>query len=116
MITDKGNINREIREHNHLVKDIKEKIASLTSWISDFKNKLFSKYEEYKQEKKEEYENKAELFNLKEYISIYHDMQVERRQGLNAYASQKKGVYDLKKFVSAISYLSTNKLTTIADL
>lgn len=116
VITDKGNINREIRKHNSLMREIKEKIAGLTSWISDFKNKLFSKYEEYKQEKKEEYENKAELFNLREYISIYHDMQVEKRQGLNAYASQKKGVYDLKKFASAISYLSTNQLTTIADL
>ena len=39
--TDKGNINREIKKHNSLVKAIREKIAELTSWINDFSKALF---------------------------------------------------------------------------
>ena len=31
--TDKGNINREIKKHNSLVKTIIERISELTSWI-----------------------------------------------------------------------------------
>ena len=47
--TDKGNINREIKKHNSLVKAIRERITELTSWISDFSKALFEKYEQYKQ-------------------------------------------------------------------
>ena len=114
--TDKGNINREIKKHNSLVRAIREKISELTSWLNDFTKVLFEKYEQYKQDKKEEYENKAELFNLYEYISIYYELQEEKRRTLNPYASQKKGVADMKRFVKARIYLSDNNLRTIADL
>jgi len=114
--TDKGNINREIKKHNSLVRAIREKISELTSWLNDFTKALFEKYEQYKQDKKEEYENKAELFNLYEYISIYYDLQGEKRRNLNPYASQKKGVADMKRFAKARIYLSDNNLRTIADL
>ncbi|NJB08944.1 MobA/MobL family protein, partial [Clostridioides difficile] len=43
--TDKGNINREIKKHNSLVKAIKERISELTSWINDFSKALFEIYE-----------------------------------------------------------------------
>ena len=49
---------------------VRERIAEFTSWLNDFIKVLFDKYEQYKHEKKEEYENKAELFNLYEYISL----------------------------------------------
>ena len=114
--TDKGNINREIKKHNSLVRAIREKISELTSWLNDFTKVLFEKYEQYKHDKKEEYENKAELFNLYEYISIYYELQEEKRRTLNPYASQKKGVADMKRFVKARIYLSDNNLRTIADL
>ena len=75
-----------------------------------------SKYDEYKQGKKEEYENKAELFNLYEYISIYHELQGEKARKLNPYASNKKIGADLRRFSKARIYLKDNNLRTIADL
>lgn len=114
--TDKGNINRQIKKHNSLVKAIREKISELTSWISDFSKALFERYEQYKQTKKDELENKAELFNLYEYISIYNDIQGEKAKNLSYYGQIKKGNADLKRFVKAIYYLKDNNLKTIADL
>lgn len=114
--TDKGNINREIKKHNSLVKAIREKIAELTSWISDFSKALFEKYEQYKQTRQDEIYNKVELFNLYEYISIYNDIQGEKTKNLFYYGQIKKGNADLKRFVKAIYYLKDNNLKTIADL
>lgn len=114
--TEKGNINREIKKHNSIVKAVRERIAEITSWLNDFTKVLFDKYEQYKQEKKEEYENKAELFNLYEYISIYYDLQGEKARKLNPYASNKKIGADLRRFSKARIYLSDNNLKTIADL
>lgn len=114
--TDKGNINREIKKHNFLVKAIKNKIKEITSWIDSLLGNLQVKYDEYKQTKKDELENKAELFNLYEYISIYNEIQGEKTKNLSYYGQIKKGNADLKRFVKAIYYLKDNKLQTIADL
>ena len=114
--TDKGNINREIKKHNSLVKAIKERITELTSWITDFSKALFERYEQYKQTRQDEIDNKAELFNLYEYISIYNEIQGEKSRGLSPYASNKKMAADLSRFSKAIYYLRDNKLQTIADL
>ena len=114
--TDKGNINREIKKHNCLVKAIREKIIELTFWISDFSKALFERYEQYKQTRQDEIDNKAELFNLYEYISIYNDIQGEKTKKLSYYGQIKKGNADLKRFVKAIYYLKDNNLKTIADL
>lgn len=114
--TDKGNINREIKKHNSLVKAIREKIAELTSWINDFSKALFERYEQYKQTRQDEIDNKAELFNLYEYISIYNDIQGEKTKNLSYYGQIKKGNADLKRFVKAIYYLKDNNLKTIVDL
>ena len=114
--TDKGNINREIKKHNSLVKAIKNKIKEITSWIDGLLGNLQAKYDEYKQTKKDELENKAELFNLYEYISIYNDIQGKKTKNLSNYGQIKKGNADLKRFVKAIYYLKDNNLRTIDDL
>ena len=114
--TDKGNINREIKKHNSLVKTIRERISELTSWIGSLLGNLQSKYDEYKQTRQDEIDNKAELFNLYEYISIYNDIQREKTKNLSYYGQIKKGNADLKRFVKAIYYLKDNNLKTIADL
>lgn len=114
--TDKGNINREIKKHNSLVKAIKNKIKEITSWIDSLLGNLQAKYDGYKQTKKDELENKAELFNLYEYISIYNEIQGEKTKNLSYYGQIKKGNADLKRFVKAIYYLKDNHLQTIADL
>ena len=114
--TDKGNINREIKKHNSLVKAIKNKIKEITYWIDGLLENLQAKYDEYKQTPKDELENKAKLFNLYEYISIYNEIQGERTKNLSYYGQIEKGNADLKRFVKAIYYLKDNKLQTIADL
>lgn len=114
--TERGNHNRKIIAFNLEFKKLKEELSKLTSWIGSLVVKLQSKYDEYKQEKKDELENKAELFNLYEYISIYHDLQGEKARALKPYASNKKMAADLRRFSKAIYYLRDNKLQTIADL
>ena len=114
--TERGNQNRKIIALNLEFKKLKEELSKLTSWIGSLLGSLQVKYDEYKQEKKEEYENKAELFNLYEYISIYYDLQGEKARKLNPYASNKKIGADLRRFSKARIYLSDNGLKTIADL
>ena len=114
--TERGNHNRKIIAFNMEFKKLKEELSKLTFWIGSLVGKLQSKYDEYKQEKKDELENKAELFNLYEYISIYHDLQGEKAKELKPYASNKKMAADLRRFSKAIYYLRDNKLQTIADL
>ena len=114
--TERGNQNRKIIALNLEFKKLKAELSKLTSWISSLLVNLQSKYDEYKQEKKEEYENKAELFNLYEYISIYHELQGEKARKLNPYASNKKIGADLRRFSKARIYLKDNNLRTIADL
>ncbi len=114
--TERGNQNRKIIALNLEFRKLKEELSKLTSWIGSLLGSLQVKYDEYKQEKKEEYENKAELFNLYEYISIYYDIQGEKARKLNPYASNKKIGADLRRFSKARIYLKDNNLKTIADL
>ena len=114
--TERGNQNRKIIALNLEFKKLKAELSKLTSWIGSLLGSLQVKYDEYKQEKKEEYENKAELFNLYEYISIYYDIQGEKARKLNPYASNKKIGADLRRFSKARIYLKDNNLKTIADL
>ena len=114
--TERGNQNRKIIAFNLEFKKLKSELSKLTSWIGSLIGSLQVKYDEYKQEKKEEYENKAELFNLYEYISIYYDIQGEKGRKLNPYASNKKIGADLRRFSKARIYLKDNNLKTIAEL
>ena len=114
--TERGNHNRKIIAFNLEFKKLKEELSKLTSWIDSLVGKLQTKYDEYKQEKKDELENKAELFNLYEYISIYNEIQGEKARALKPYASNKNMAADLRRFSKAIYYLRDNKLQTIADL
>lgn len=114
--TERGNQNRKIIALNLEFRKLKEELSKLTSWIGSLLGSLQVKYDEYKQEKKEEYENKAELFNLYEYISIYYDLQGEKARKLNPYVCNKKIGADLRRFSKARIYLKDNNLETIADL
>ena len=88
------------------------KHIAFNSLVSTFQ----AKYDEYKETRQQEIENKAELFNLYEYISIYNEIQGEKTKNLSYYGQIKKGNADLKRFVKAIYYLKDNHLQTIADL
>ena len=114
--TEKGDINREIKKQNELLKNIGDEIKKITSWLAEFKDKLKESYKEYKNQSKKQIENESGLFNLYEYLSFYQEMQENNRAGLSFYGKRNKAIYDLKKYASGINYLRENKIKTISDL
>ncbi|GFE48181.1 hypothetical protein ScFU129_18120 [Streptococcus canis] len=114
--TEKGDINREIKKQNELLKNIGNEIKKITSWLAGFKDKLKESYREYKDQSKKQVENESGLFNLYEYLSFYQEMQENNRAGLSFYGERNKAIYDLKRYASGINYLRENKIKTISDL
>lgn len=114
--TEKGDINREIKKQNELLKNIGNEIKKITSWLAGFKDKLKESYKEYKDQSKKQIENESGLFNLYEYLSFYQEMQENNRADLSFYGKRNKAIYDLKRYASGINYLRENKIKTISDL
>ncbi|HEO0697713.1 TPA: MobA/MobL family protein [Streptococcus agalactiae] len=114
--TEKGNINREIKKQNELLKNIGGEIKKITSWLAGFKDKLKESYKEYRDQSKKQIENESGLFNLYEYLSFYQEMQENNRDGLSFYGKRNKAIYDLKRYASGINYLRENKIKTISNL
>ena len=114
--TEKGDINREIKKQNELLKNIGNEIKKITSWLAGFKDKLKESYKEYKDQSKKQIENESGLFNLYEYLSFYQEMQENNRAELSFYGKRNKAIYDLKRYASGINYLRENKIKTISDL
>ncbi|HFD7764325.1 TPA: MobQ family relaxase [Streptococcus pyogenes] len=114
--TEKGDINREIKKQNELLKNIGNEIKKITSWLIGFKDKLKESYKEYKDQSKKQIENESGLFNLYEYLSFYQEMQENNRNDLSFYGERNKAIYDLKRYASGINYLRENKIKTISDL
>ena len=114
--TEKGDINREIKKQNQLLKAIGEEIRKITGWLSDFKDRLKTAYQEHKEETKLSVENESGLFNLYEYLSFYQEMQEMKRTTLSPYAKRNKTLYDLKKYANGVLYLRSNNLRTVSEL
>ena len=114
--TEKGDINREIKKQNELLKNIGNEIKKITSWLAEFKDKLKESYKEYKDQSKKQIENESGLFNLYEYLSFYQEMQENNRAELSFYGKRNKAIYDLKRYARGINYLRENKIKTISDL
>jgi len=114
--TEKGDINREIKKQNELLKNIGNEIKKITSWLVGFKDKLKESYKEYKDQSKKQIENESGLFNLYEYLSFCQEMQENNRAELSFYGKRNKAIYNLKRYASGINYLRENKIKTISDL
>ena len=114
--TEKGDINREIKKQNELLKNIGNEIKKITSWLVGFKDKLKESYKEYKDQSKKQIENESGLFNLYEYLSFYQEMQENNRAELSFYGKRNKAIYNLKRYANGINYLRENKIKTISDL
>lgn len=114
--TEKGDINREIKKQNELLKNIGNEIKKITSWLVGFKDKLKESYKEYKDQSKKQIENESGLFNLYEYLSFYQEMQENNRAELSFYGKRNKAIYNLKRYASGINYLRENKIKIISDL
>ncbi|MSB11112.1 MobQ family relaxase [Finegoldia sp. BIOML-A1] len=113
--TEKGDINREIKKQNELLKNIGNEIKKISSWLAGFKDKLKESYREYKDQSKKQI-NESGLFNLYEYLSFYQEMQENNRAELSFYGKRNKAIYDLKRYAGGINYLRENKIKTISDL
>ena len=92
--TDKGDLNRWIRKTNAMLREAKQKIASLIGWLKEVKAELST----------------PQPPTLVELLSVYYD---NRNRG--AYSGKAK-IGNLKKFSETVSYLESKQLRTTEDL
>lgn len=92
--TDKGDLNRWIRKTNSMLREAKQKIASLIGWLKEVKAELSA----------------PQPPTLVELLSAYFDT---RNKG--AYSGKAK-IGNLKKFSETVSYLESKQLRTTKDL
>ncbi len=111
-----GDRNREIRKANSVIKDLVSQIKSIRKWLAGFTERLKKAEENYAREKQIQIENKSELFDLWEYLSVYDTVQQRLASELPYWKEQNKNRYDFKRFVSAINYIHEYDLRTVADL
>ena len=92
--TDKGGLNRWIRKTNAMLRETRQKIASLLAWLKEVKDELST----------------PQPPTLVELLSAYYD---DRNRG--AYSGKAK-IGNLKKFSETVSYLESKHLRTTEDL
>ena len=92
--TDRGDLNRWIRKTNAMLREAKQKIASLLGWLKEVKAELSA----------------PQPPTLVELLSAYYD---DRNRG--AYSGKAK-IGNLKKFSETVSYLESKQLRTTEDL
>ena len=92
--TDKGDLNRWIRKTNAMLREAKQKIASLIGWLKEVKAKLST----------------PQPPALVELLSVYYD---SRNKGVY---SGKAKIGNLKKLSETIGYLESKQLRTTEDL
>lgn len=92
--TDKGDVNRWIRKTNAMLREAKQKIATLIEWLKEVKAEL----------------SKPQPPTLVELPPAYHD---NRNKG--AYSSKAR-IANLKKLSEAVNYLEAKHLYTADDL
>ena len=92
--TDKGDLNRWIRKTNAMLREAKQKIASLLGWLKEVKAEISA----------------PQPPTLVELLSVYYD---NRNRG--AYSGKAK-IGNLKKFSETVSYLESKQLRTTEDL
>lgn len=93
IVTDKGDMNRWIKKLNHLLRDVRKKIVSLTDWLKAAKQAL----------------SRPQSPNLVALLSSYYTTR-------NAGAwSNKAKAGNLKRFAEAVNYLTEHQLLTLKD-
>ena len=95
--TEKGNINRQIRQDNRLLSFLKKKIAELTAWLK-------------------ESENTPHEVNLIEKILKFWDNGQKFAQAGGYSISNLKKANKLKDVSSAVAFLQGNNISTIVQL
>ena len=114
--TERGNHNRKIIALNAEVKKLKEEIAEIGSWILSLLNMVKGFLKGFSKEKQEEYNLTPDLFDVYSYLETYYKIQKELSKNLSYDSRMRKEHFDSKKYVKALSYMSSNNLKTIIDI
>ena len=105
--TDIGNLNREIRETNRLLKSIRGIIRGLKEWLAEIherKQPLLDALEKMKQP------------TLPELLAEYYQLRMDERADWSSRAKLSGAVKDYEKLSSAIRYLRSHDLITLDAL
>ena len=104
--TDVGNLNREIKETNSLIRFLQDTIRKLTSWLGDIRQAI------------REIEMEPEEVYLVSLLIQKFDQRANERflTWRNSHAANKAGITDFKRFVSIINYMRQNNVLTIENL
>ena len=114
--TERGNHNRKIIALNAEVKKLKEEIAEISSWILSLLNMVKGFLKGFSKEKQEEHNLTPDLFDVYSYLETYYKIQKELSKNLSYDSRMRKEHFDSKKYVKALSYMSSNNLKTIIDI
>ena len=114
--TERGNHNRKIIALNKEFKKLKEEIAEIGSWISSLVNMVKGLLKGFSKKKQEEYNLTPDLFNVYSYLETYYNIQKELSKNLSYDSRMRKEHFDSKKYVKALSYMSSNNLKTSIDI
>ena len=104
--TDVGNLNREIRAVNAMIRFLKDTILKLTSWLADLRQAI------------KEIEMEPEEIYLVDLLNRKFDQRVNERflTWRNSHAVKKAGSADFKRFVAIVNYMRQNNVLTVGDL
>lgn len=114
--TERGNHNRKIIALNKEFKKLKEEIAEIGNWILSLVNMVKGLLKGFSKEKQEEYNLTPDLFDVYSYLETYYKIQNELSKNLGYDSRMRKEHFDSKKYVNALSYMSSNNLKTIIDI
>ena len=106
IVTDKGNQNREIREQNRLLKEVKRRIAALTAWIK----------EKTAQTKENPFPSVPILSERSEQpptlLELLNRAYTEAAKPQSRYGK----IQDLKLYAKAFNFLQSRNITTLVQL
>ena len=104
--TDVGNLNREIRAVNAMIRFLKDTILKLTSWLADLRQAI------------KEIEMEPEEIYLVDLLNRKFDQRANERflTWRNSHAVKKAGSADFKRFVAIVNYMRQNNVLTVGDL
>lgn len=107
VVTNIGNLNRDIRQHNRILARIRSVISTLKNWITGLseKRKLILEMLQERQEP-----------TLVELLSDYLEIRFQERSGWSSIGQLRGAVADHQKAEEAIDYLKAHKIRTVNDL
>jgi prefoldin subunit 5 len=105
-LTDIGNLNREIRETNHLISSVKRTILLLMDWLSEIRDVIT------------EINAEPQTIYLAELLARRFEERKQERivKWQSGYSIQTADQKDLKYFADIIAYMHETKVLTITDL